>query len=345
MDNFTGNMPIATISASLPSNQSSMTSVEQSRAIAEIQAAMAIAQRFPRDETAAHLKIIKNCKRLSFAESAGYSLKRGGQIVSGPSIRMAEMMAANWGNLFYGFKELSRTNDSSEVEAYCWDLETNVKSVRSFTVKHIRDKNTGNVALTSERDKYELIANMAQRRVRACIFEIIPGDIKEDAERKCAETIKAGDGSQTMEQRIKSMVVAFDELGVTLEMIEGFLQHKITAIDPNEFVRLQKIYRSIRDGVAPREDFFSVKKESKIDITALSEKSDTSIYGTKPTKEEPTPQTQEGPSDHDKALIRLYELASVNQHLVDKHLAGRNPDNMSADEIYGVIDAVEDGMR
>ena len=345
MENF--GIP-ATIGNSLPSVHSSMTTVEQSRAIAEIQAAMAIAQRFPRDETAAHLKIMKNCKRLSFAESAGYSYKRGGQLVSGPSIRMAEMMAANWGNLFYGFKELSRTSDSSEVEAYCWDLETNVKSVRAFTVKHIRDKSAGNVALTSERDKYELIANMAQRRVRACIFEIIPGDIKEDAEKKCAETIKAGDGSQTMEQRIKSMVVAFDELGVTLEMIEGFLQHKITAIDPNEFVRLQKIYRSIRDGVAPRDDFFSVKKESNIDLDALSKKPDTSIYESVKNEALPIEQKQPDPQqmdDHAKACVRLSELAEENKHLVDKHLAGRNTDNMTVEEVWGVIDAVEDNIK
>ena len=51
------------------------------------------------------------------------------------------------------------------------------------------------------------------------------------------------------------------------------------------------------------------------------------------------------PSSYDKAIIKLSELASVNQKLVDKHLAGRNPDNMTADELYGVIDGVEDEMK
>ena len=46
----------------------------------------------------------------------------------------------------------------------------------------------------------------------------------------------------------------------------------------------------------------------------------------------------------EKALIRLNELSEAHRRTVEKHLSGRNPDNMSVDELWGVIDAMEDAL-
>lgn len=238
-------------------NQSAgIVAVEQSRAVAEAQAAMAIARAVPRDENNALLRIVNACKRQSFAAVAQYAYKRGGTIVTGPSIRMAEVLARHWGNLTYGYRELSRTPTATEVEAYAWDLETNTRVSRAFTVSHVREKKSGNEAITGTRDIYELVANMAQRRVRACILEIIPGDIVERAVSQCNKTLT--EGGKPLEDRVRDMITAFSEVGVTPEMVEARLQHKLTAIVPQELVALTSIYRSIRDGIAPREEFFSV---------------------------------------------------------------------------------------
>ena len=67
--------------------------VASTQALAEVQAAMVVAKRFPRDETAAYSAIMTACKRPSLAEQAMYSYPRGGQKVTGPSIRLAETMA------------------------------------------------------------------------------------------------------------------------------------------------------------------------------------------------------------------------------------------------------------
>ena len=82
--------------------------IEQSRAVAEAQASMVVARMNPRDEMTAYNKIIKACKRRSLAERATYAYKRGGQLVTGPSIRMAEVLARNWGNITFGLREISR---------------------------------------------------------------------------------------------------------------------------------------------------------------------------------------------------------------------------------------------
>ena len=96
----------------------------------EVQAAMVIAKRFPRDEVESYNRIMRSCQRTSLAESSMYEYPRGGQKVTGPSIRLAEAMAQNWGNLDYGIMELEQKNGESQVMAYAWDLETNTRQCK-----------------------------------------------------------------------------------------------------------------------------------------------------------------------------------------------------------------------
>lgn len=236
---------------------SSGTAIEQSRAVSETQAAMIVARMNPRNEEGSYLKIIKACKRLTLANHAEYAYPRGGKMVTGATIRIAEVLAQNWGNITYGYRETGRVGDMSEVEAFAWDLEANTRVTRAFFVRHFRDTKTGGQKLKDERDKYEFVASQAQRRVRACILEIIPGDIVEAAVNQCRNTITAGDGTP-LEDRIKAMLVKFDEIGVSQKMIEDRLQHKTKAIVGSELVSLTTIYKSINDGVADRKDFFNL---------------------------------------------------------------------------------------
>ena len=77
------------------------------------------------------------------AQSAVYSYARGGSSVTGPSIRLAEMLAQNWGNIQYGIRELSSENGESTVEAFAWDVETNTRQTKVFQVPHIRYTRNG----------------------------------------------------------------------------------------------------------------------------------------------------------------------------------------------------------
>ena len=246
-------------------NGGSLLSVEQSRAIAETQAAMIMAKLNPRDENNAYMRITKACQRKSLAQSAIYSFPRGGKNVTGASIRLAEVLARYWGNCQYGMNELSRENGVSHVEAFFWDLETNTRITRRFTVKHWRDTKGGGHALDSERDVYELVANYGQRRVRACILEGIPGDIVEEAVNKCRETMVKADNIP-LEDRIRKMLTAFADLGVTQAEIEQRLAHQLTAppTTREELAELQEVYQSLRDGIGKKEEFFkSVYTNSK----------------------------------------------------------------------------------
>lgn len=233
-----------------------------SRAAQEVQAAMVVAKKFPRDENIAFEKIMKACKRKSLAEVAVYEYPRGSEKVSGPSIRLAEVLAQSWGNIDAGVIELDQNPNESKVMAYCWDLETNSRDTKIFTVKHERHTKAGVKKLTDPRDLYEMAANQGSRRKRACILAIIPGDIVDAAVAECDKTL-AGENKEPLSDRIRTMVVSFAELGVTSQMIETRFGHSVDSLSENELVKLRRAWNSINDGMGKREDFFDIAPEKQ----------------------------------------------------------------------------------
>ena len=155
----------------------------------EVQAALVIAKKFPRDQVAAMDRILQACTRPSLAERALYQYARSGTDITGPSIRLAEMLAQNWGNIQFGIRELDQRNGESTVEAFAWDMETNTRQVKVFQVRHERHTKQRSYALEDPRDIYELVANQGARRLRACILGVIPGDVVEEAQHQCDVTL------------------------------------------------------------------------------------------------------------------------------------------------------------
>lgn len=240
------------------SAKNAQTDMMISRQAQEVQAAMVVAKRFPRDEVDSFNRIMEACKRKSLAENAMYEYPRGGIKVTGPSIRLAEAMAQNWGNIDFGTIELEQKDGESQMMAYAWDLETNTRQTKIFTVSHVRERKKGNVALTDPRDIYEMVANQGARRLRACILGVIPGDVIDSAIAQCNKTL-AGDTSKPVIDIVREMAAIFQqEFGVPLEAIEKYIGCKAEAFSMNDLVRLKKVYRSLHDGMAKREDYFEV---------------------------------------------------------------------------------------
>lgn len=236
--------------------------IESSRAVAEAQGKLVIAKRFPRDEARAYAKIVESCKRKGLAEEATYAFPRGGQTVSGPSIRLAEELARAWGNIDYGIRELSRKEGVSEMESYAWDLETNTSSSQKFSVRHIRDTRGGGQALTEERDIYELTANQGARRLRARILAILPPDVVEAALSECRRTL-AGSNDEPVADRVRKMMRAFEKFGVTAAMIEARLGHSLDVILPDEIADLQGVHNSLKNGMTKAGDWFGGGKAER----------------------------------------------------------------------------------
>lgn len=241
-----------------PAQRTSQTEMMVTRQAQEVQVAMLAAKKFPRDQVVAFNNILRACQRKKLAESSMYEYPRGGEKITGPSIRLAEAIAQNWGNIDFGFMELEQRNGVSQVMAYAWDLETNARQTKLFSVPHIRHTRKGDYPLTDPRDIYELVANQAARRVRACILGIVPGDVVEAAVERCNKTLREG-YDEPLVDRVRTMARAFEkDFSVTLPMLEKYLGCRSDAFSENDFVRLKKVYIALRDGVAKREDYFEI---------------------------------------------------------------------------------------
>ena len=83
-------------------------SMLSTREAQEVQAAVFMAKRFPRNENEALARILRACDRVGLATKAVYSYPKGGSKVSGPSVRLAEAMAQAWGNIQSGVVELEQ---------------------------------------------------------------------------------------------------------------------------------------------------------------------------------------------------------------------------------------------
>lgn len=241
-------------SAAVPTPIGAFAQAASQREIAEVQAAMLMAKRFPRDPIAAMDRILQACARPSLAHVALYQYSRGGSDISGPSIRLAEELARQWGNIVCGVTELSRANGVSECMAYAYDLETNFRDEKRFQVKHWRDTKQGGYALKDERDIYELIANQGSRRKRACLLAVIPGDVQEAATQQCDVTLRTK--ADVTPERVKAMVEKFAEYGVSQQQIEKRIQRRIDAMTPALMVQLGRIYNSLKDGMSAAADWF-----------------------------------------------------------------------------------------
>lgn len=229
--------------------------VAQSREMAEAIGQMQMAKAFPRDIVAARDRILNACTRPQLAETACYTYSRGGAEVAGPSIRLAEMIAQNWGNMSFGIRELEQRNGESTCEAFAWDMESNARQTKVFQVPHIRYTKQGAKILTDPRDIYELVANLGARRLRACILGIIPGDIVEEAVAACDTTMRTK--FEITPERIKSLLEKFAEFGVSKGQIEARIQCHIDAMKPAQLANLGKIYNSLLDGMSKAADWFA----------------------------------------------------------------------------------------
>lgn len=240
-----------------PQSTGSMLSTREAQ---EVQAAVFMAKRFPRNENESLARIMRSCDRVGLATKAVYSYPKGGTQVSGPSVRLAEAIAQAWGNIQSGVVELEQREGESMCMAYCWDIETNTRECKIFTVKHQISTRNGMKVLTDPRDIYELVANQGARRKRACILNIIPGDIVDEAMARCNKTLQ-GNNRRPLIDRLREMVDIFQtKYSVPLASIEKYFGYPLDVFTEQDGATLAGIYNSLKDGVAKREDYFQLPK-------------------------------------------------------------------------------------
>lgn len=231
---------------------SEATKIEQARAVAEVAAAIQVAQSFPRTIDKMRDELTALCSSYAVATEAFYEVPNRG---SGMSVHLARELARIYGNLDYGVRELSRTDGHSEMQAWAWDQESNTRNARSFIQPHEKSTRQGRRQLTDLNDIYLSNQNTGAKAVRECIFAILPGWLKAEAGAQLEATLKRGEG-QPIEERIVEAIAAFGGRSVTVKQLEQRIGKPTNAWGEGDVAALLRIWQSIsRDGVAVTEFF------------------------------------------------------------------------------------------
>lgn len=246
-----------------------------SRAIAEVRAQVEAARLFPRNPHHAFQSLFQACNRLNFASQATYDVPRGGGTISGPSAHLAREAARCWGNMKYGFRVLEASDEIVHLQGWAWDLETgaSVEVDDRFVPRVPRKSGRETVYVTPEGDDMrKLVSSRGSIAERNAIRKILPRDLIDDAEAVARGTVfndKEGTRNMSLAERVRFMVASFDQLGVSVAMIEDRIGNGLDVVTDEQLGDLRDVYTQMapkqpkdaeapRIKGAPRSDFFDV---------------------------------------------------------------------------------------
>ncbi len=260
-----------------PHAASQTTQIEQARAIAEVQAAVVVAQQCPRDMARAETEMRDACGRLALANRAFYRVPNRG---SGPSVNLARELARIFGNVQYGVHELRRDDRAgvSEIQAFAWDVQTNTRSTRTFQVPHQRMVKGERKPLVDLGDVYLNNQNIGARAVRECIYTVLPTWFVEEAESVCRTTLRDGDG-KPLKDRVEDAIRLFAEKGIKQTQLEEKLGRKRGQWDGGDIAALQVLYMSMQRGEVSIDEEFSQHRVSADDFKPATEPNQGDLLG------------------------------------------------------------------
>lgn len=258
--------------APAPDHVGQATAIEQSRAVAEVQAAVIVAQQRPRDVDAALAEMRRSCERPSFAARAFYTLPRGQDTVTGETIHFARELARVWGNVQDGIAELRRDDVAgySEIQAWAWDLQTNKRTALTFVVPHRRDLKAGKSRqLVTSQEIYESNTNAGSRRLRQAILSILPPWFVDEAKELCNATLTAG-SPEEIAAKVARMLPAYERLGVTQAQLEQKVGRARVDWTGREFAQLDILYGTLKRGEITVDEAFPAARVTREEIEAAA---------------------------------------------------------------------------
>jgi hypothetical protein len=155
-----------------------------------------VAKRYPR--SLAHFKqsmLSLATSSKAIAEKCFYTLpgRKGGdgKPLSGPSVRMAEIMAASWGNLMVATSLVDIADETVTVKARVWDMEKNVAHAEEFVAPIVGSERNGRRRFSDEMIGTTIRAAQAKAR-RNAILAVVPRAYYEEIKAKIMQ-VAAGE--------------------------------------------------------------------------------------------------------------------------------------------------------
>jgi hypothetical protein len=225
---------------------------------ASIDIQIATAKRYPRT-----LSKVKS-DMLSFAtldsdtaSSCFYTLPRGGKNIQGPSVRLAEIAVACYGNLRAGTRiiECVTTGDSPHVtiQAFAMDLERNSAITMEKRRRIVGKKSKGGQI---DEDDINLAANAGSAiAFRDAVFKVVPRALIDPVWEQ-AKLVAIGDVKTLADRRAKAFD-AFAKMGADqARVLQALGKAKVDDVDLADLETLIGWHTALKDGESKIDDVF-----------------------------------------------------------------------------------------
>lgn len=240
---------------------SALALAEQAKAAVQARYVMAIQR--PRDLLVARQKLLADCKRTRFAETAIYN-KPIGEGVQGPSIRFAEAAARAMGNVLAEVSAIYDDTQKRIVRVSVTDLEANITYPKDVTIEKTierskalpgrkilgtRKNSKGYDVFLIEATSEEILDKenaLCSKALRTCLLRIVPGDLLDEAIEQCYET-RRSDIAQDPTRARKKLVDAFQDLGVSASQLADYFGHPLESLTTEEIDSARSVYSALKD--------------------------------------------------------------------------------------------------
>jgi hypothetical protein len=244
------------------------------QAKATIESRYVMALKHPRDWDTVRLKILKDCNRPAFSDSAWYARPVGKkkvgdkyveQFAEGFSIRFAEAAIRAMGNILPETITVYDDSKKRVMRVLVTDLEDNItysvdvmfeKTMeRSFlkdgqTALSTRVNSYGKPVYVVEADEGALVMKqeaLVSKALRKCALRLVPGDILDEAKARVLK-VRGDEAAKDPDATRKTLLEAFNNLGISPEMVTAYLGHPPAQLTPAEVEELRGVFVALKEG-------------------------------------------------------------------------------------------------
>lgn len=238
------------------------------------------------------------------AKSCMYALKRGGKIIEGPSVRLAEICASSFGHIRAECRQIADDGRFVTCQGICWDLENNV-AISTEVKRRIT---------TKEGNRYsdDMVANTINAgnsiALRNAILRVIPRAFVDQIYEQ-ARKVAVGD-ARTLDVRRQGTLSDLARMGVTEDRILAVVgKQALGDIGLDELAHLIGLFNRVKEEEATVDEAFPAPESGK--PSAPLSKADKVNEKIQKTAEATVPASAPAPVDD------VWPWAKLKEHDID----------------------------
>jgi hypothetical protein len=235
---------------------------------AEIDVAISTARKFPQHSPDKLAMVKQNmlsfaCLDVETAEACFYSLPRGGKLIQGPSVRLAEIAVACYGNLRAGTRIIETVTEGSDphvvIQAVAMDLEKNIQVSIEKRRRIVKKKSKDKI----DEDDVNLATNACSAiAFRDSVYKVIPLALIKPVY-EAAKKVAVGDQKTLLERRTRCLET-FAKMGIQKDRILAKLEKAtVEEINLEDLEMLIGLYTALKDGEVNIDEAFPAPATNK----------------------------------------------------------------------------------